>query len=151
MSKFSYKGVDLSPFLTFVKSKKTIGNERNITTDNAPKIGVNVQEVTFSAKTIKVTVSIASQAIVPQFVDTTEYATITKSDLNKLREEIAFLLHAETEHKLELPDEPDRYYMAIPKGDIDLEGISDWYDEATIEFLIPDGVAHSTAYRNLKR
>lgn len=45
------------------------------------------------------------------------------------------LLSAREPCKLELPDEPNRYYMALPKGDIELKGISDWYDETTIEFL----------------
>lgn len=147
MAGFTYKGVDLSPFLKILEIKKAIGNERIVETNNAPKIGVNVQGVKFGAKTIKVRVSLASRDMTPTFVDTVEYPTVSNADLNKLREKVASLLHAESEYKLELPDEPDRFYMAIPKGDIELEGISDWYDETTIEFLVPDGVAHSTTYR----
>lgn len=148
MSRFTYKGVDLSPFLKILRIERTIGNERNIATNAAPKIGVNVQEVTFGAKTIKVKVSLASRDLTAQgFVDTIEYPTVTDVNLNNIREQVTALLHAESEYRLELPDEPDRYYMAIPKGDIELDGISDWYDETTIEFFVPDGVAHSTVYR----
>lgn len=148
MSRFAYKGVDLSPFLKILEIKRTIGNERNIVTNIAPKIGANVQEVSFGAKIIKVKVSLASRDVTPQeFVDTIEYPRTEESSLNKLREQVTALLYAEREYKLELPDEPDRYYMAIPRGDIELEGISDWYDESTIEFLVPDGVAHSSTYR----
>lgn len=150
MAGFTYKGVDLSPFLKILEIKKAIGNERIVETNNAPKIGVNVQGVKFGAKTIKVRVSLASRDMTPTFVDTVEYPTVSNADLNKLREKVASLLHAESEYKLELPDEPDRFYMAIPKGDIELEGISDWYDETTIEFLVPDGVAHSTTYRQFE-
>ncbi|MCF0238994.1 MAG: phage tail family protein [Streptococcus gallolyticus] len=150
MSKFTYKGVDLSPFLKVLEIERTVGNERNISTDDAPKIGVNIQEVAFGAKTIKVKVSLASRDISAQsFVDTIEYPTISTTNLNKIREQVASLLHAESVFRLELPDEPDRYYMALPKGDIELNGISDWYDETTIEFLIPDGVAHSTTYQKI--
>lgn len=148
MSRFTYKGVDLSPFLNILEIKRTIGNERNIATNTAPKIGVNVQEVTFGPKIVKVKVSLASRDVGAQgFVDTIEYPATTDTNLNKVREQVTPLLHAETEHKLELPDEPDRYYLAIPRGDIELEGIADWYDETTIEFFVPDGVAHSTSYR----
>ena len=147
MPRFTYKGVDLSPFLKILEIKRAIGNERTIETNGAPKIGINVQGVKFGAKIIKVRVSLASRDMTPTFVDTIEYPTVSNADLNKLREKVASLLHAESEFKLELPDEPDRFYMAIPRGDIELEGISDWYDETTIEFLVPDGVAHSTTYR----
>ncbi|MDG3136701.1 distal tail protein Dit [Streptococcus suis] len=148
MSRFTYKGVDLSPFLKILRIERTIGNERNIVTDDAPKIGVNVQDVTFGAKTIKVTVSLASRDIsAQQFVDTVEFPSVDETNLNKLREKVTSLLHAEDEYRLELPDEPDRYYMAIPKGDIELKGISDWYDETVIEFFVPDGVSHSVSYK----
>lgn len=147
MSRFTYKGVDLSPFLKLLKIERTIGNTRHIQTNDAPKIGVNVQDVTFNAKVIKLKVSLASQDIAYPFVDTTKYPTIQDTNLNKVREQVTALLHADKTYKLELPDEPDRYYMAIPNGDINLEGISDWYDETTIEFLVPDGVAHSTTYK----
>lgn len=148
MSRFTYKGVDLSPFLKILRIERTIGNERNIVADDAPKIGVNVQDVTFGAKTIKVTVSLASRDISAQgFVDTIEYPVVPTDNLNNLREQITSLLHAESGHRLELPDEPDRYYIAIPKGDIELKGISDWYDETVIEFFVPDGISHSVTYK----
>ena len=147
MSRFTYKGVDLSPFLNVLKIERTVGNNRNVATNDTPKIGVNVQEVTFGAKIIKVKVSLASRDLAPAFVDTIEYPTVSNTNLNKLREKVTSLLHAENEFKLELPDEPDRFYMAIPRGDIELEGISDWYDETTVEFFVPDGVAHSSTYR----
>ncbi|MBO4126537.1 distal tail protein Dit [Streptococcus suis] len=151
MSKFAYKGVDLSPFLKILRIERTIGNERNIVTDDAPRIGVNVQDVTFGAKTIKVTVCLASRDISAQhFVDTVEFPSVDETNLNKLREKVTSLLHAEDEYRLELPDEPDRYYMAIPKGDIELKGISDWYDETMIEFFVPDGVAHSVDYKKFE-
>nr|MCW1092047.1 phage tail family protein [Streptococcus anginosus] len=76
-------------------------------------------------------------------VDTIEYPEIEDTNLNALREHVAMLLSAKKPYKLELPDEPNRFYFAIPKGDIELEGISDWYDQTTIDFFVPDGVAHT--------
>lgn len=45
---------------------------------------------------------------------------------------------------------PNRFYMALPKGDIELDGISDWYDETTIELFVPDGLAHTNNTREFE-
>ncbi|HEO6620689.1 TPA: phage tail family protein, partial [Streptococcus agalactiae] len=148
MANFSYKGVDLSPFFNCLNIVRTIGNNRSIATRKINELGEAIQSVSFGAKTIFVTVSFKTKEIgASKFVDTTEPSTYSYENLNKLREKIAGILHSKTTFKLTLPDEPDRYYMAVPKGDIDLKGISDWYDETVIEFYIPDGVAHSITYK----
>lgn len=144
MANFTFKGVDLTPFLDVLEIQRTIGNERSLTTDDLFDIGVELQNVSYGAKIIKIKVALASRSISPkEFVDTIEYSGINTRNLNTLREHIAMLLRAKEPYKLELPDEPNRFYMALPKGDIELEGISDWYDETTIEFFVPDGLAHT--------
>lgn len=144
MANFTFKGVDLTPFLNVLEVQRTIGNERSLTTDDLFDTGVELKNVSYGAKIIKVKVALASRSISPnEFVDTIEYSGINTRNLNALRERIAMLLRAKEPYKLELPDEPNRFYMALPKGDIELKGISDWYDETTIEFFIPDGLAHT--------
>lgn len=146
---FTYNGVDLTPFLSFIKVKRTIGNERKLTTEDILGTGEELQEVTFGAKTIEVTVSLASREIAgSRFIDTTEYLTVGSEELNELRDQIARVLNTRETHELVLPDEPNRYYNAIPTGDVELEGISNWYDETTIKFFVPDGVAHISATRS---
>ena len=146
---FTYNGVDLTPFLSFIKAKRTIGNERKLTTEDILGTGEELQEVTFGAKTIEVTVSLASREIAgSRFIDTTEYLTVGSEELNELREQIARVLNTRETHELVLPDEPNRYYNAIPTGDVELEGISNWYDETTIKFFVPDGVGHISATRS---
>lgn len=146
---FIYNGVDLTPFLSFIKAKRTIGNERKLTTEDILGTGEELQEVTFGAKTIEVTVSLASREIAgSRFIDTTEYLTVGSEELNELRDQIARVLNTRETHELVLPDEPNRYYNAIPTGDVELEGISNWYDETTIKFFVPDGVAHISATRS---
>ena len=146
---FTYNGVDLTPFLSFIKAKRTIGNERKLTTEDILGTGEELQEVTFGAKTIEVTVSLASREIAgSRFIDTTEYLTVGSEELNELRDQIARVLNTRETHELVLPDEPNRYYNAIPNGDVELEGISNWYDETTIKFFVPDGVAHISATRS---
>lgn len=146
---FTYNGVDLTPFLSFIKAKRTIGNERKLTTEDILGTGEELQEVTFGAKIIEVTVSLASREIAgSRFIDTTEYLTVGSEELNELRDQIARVLNTRETHELVLPDEPNRYYNAIPTGDVELEGISNWYDETTIKFFVPDGVAHISATRS---
>lgn len=146
---FTYNGVDLTPFLSFIKAKRTIGNERKLTTEDILGTGEELQQVTFGAKTIEVTVSLASREIAgSRFIDTTEYLTVGSEELNELRDQIARVLNTRETHELVLPDEPNRYYNAIPTGDVELEGISNWYDETTIKFFVPDGVAHISATRS---
>lgn len=146
---FTYNSVDLTPFLSFIKAKRTIGNERKLTTEDILGTGEELQEVTFGAKTIEVTVSLASREIAgSRFIDTTEYLTVGSEELNELRDQIARVLNTRETHELVLPDEPNRYYNAIPTGDVELEGISNWYDETTIKFFVPDGVGHISATRS---
>lgn len=145
---FTYNGVDLTPFLSFIKAKRTIGNERKLTTEDIIGTGEELQEVTFAGKTIEVTVSLASREIAgSRFVDTTEYLGIGSEELNGIRDQVARVLNTRETHELVLPDEQNRYYNAIPTGDVELEGISNWYDETTIKFYVPDGVSHTKATR----
>lgn len=151
MSNFTFKGVDLSPFLDILEINRTIGNERKLTTEDLIDTGVELQSVSYGAKAIKIKVALASRAIpATTFVDTIEYPTTSSNNLNTLREYIATLLRAKEPYRLELPDEPNRFYMALPTGNIELDGISDWYDETTIEFFVPDGLAHTNSTREFQ-
>lgn len=145
---FTYNGVDLTPFLNFIKAKRTIGNERRLTTEDILGTGEELQEVTFAGKTIEVTVSLASRDMAGgRFFDTIEYTPTVREDLGEIRDQLARVLNTRETHELVLPDEPNRYYNAIPSGDIELQDISDWYDETTIKFYVPDGVAHTRTTR----
>ena len=148
---FTYNGVDLTPFLNFIKAKRTIGNERKLTTEDILGTGEELQEVTFAGKTIEVTVSLASRDMAGgRFFDTIEYTPTVREDLGEIRDQLARVLNTRETHELVLPEEPNRYYNAIPSGDIELQGISNWYDETTIKFYVPDGVAHTRATRTFE-
>ena len=151
MAVFQFNGYDLNDYFKLIKVSHDVGNERDVTTDSAPKMGVNIQQVSFGAKKIKLTVSLATRDLNDNaFVDPNEPAQIDIGMFHHVREQAARVLHTERPVELKLPDEPDRYYLAIVKGDVTLKGISDWYDQAEIEFLVPDGVAHSTTYRSFE-
>lgn len=151
MAVFQFNGYDLNDFFKLIKVSHDIGNEREITTDSAPRIGVNIQQVSYGAKKIKLTVSLATRDLNDNtFVDPNEPARIDSGMFHHVREQAARVLHTDKPVELKLPDEPDRYYLAIVTGEASLKGISDWYDQAEIEFLVPDGVAHSTTYRSFE-
>ncbi|MCE2227827.1 distal tail protein Dit [Streptococcus thermophilus] len=150
MALFQFNGYDLTNYFKLIKVEHEIGNERSISTDSAPAIGVNVQNVDIGAKKIKLTVSLATRDLADMtFIDPNEPAQVDNVQFYRVREEAARILHTKKAVKLFLPTEPDRYYLALVKGEVNLKGISDWYDEATIEFLVPDGVAHSTTYKRV--
>lgn len=150
MALFQFNGYDLNEYFKLIKVEHEIGNEHSISTDSAPAIGVNVQNVDIGAKKIKLTVSLATRDLADMtFIDPNEPAPIDRVQFYRVREEAARVLHTKKAVKLYLPTEPDRYYLALVKGEVSLKGISDWYDEATIEFIVPDGVAHSTTYKRV--
>ncbi|AZF90950.1 hypothetical protein CHPC929_0017 [Streptococcus phage CHPC929] len=150
MALFQFNGYDLTNYFKLIKVEHEIGNERSISTDSAPAIGVNVQNVDIGAKKIKLTVSLATRDLADMtFIDPNEPAPVDNVQFYRVREEAARILHTKKAVKLFLPTEPERYYLALVKGEVSLKGISDWYDEATIEFLVPDGVAHSTTYKRV--
>ena len=150
MALFQFNGYDLNDYFKLIKIEHEIGNERSISTDSAPSIGVNVQHVNIGAKKIKVTVSLATRDLADMtFIDPNQPAPTDNGQFYRVREEAARVLHTKEAVKLCLPTEPDRYYLALVKGEVSLRGISDWYDQATIEFIVPDGVAHSTTYKRV--
>ena len=144
----TYNGIDFSNLIQILAVNRSIGNEREVKTDDAPKIGENLQTVKTKAKIIEVEFSLTSFNLADiKFVDTNEDQDIDFGNINKKREEIAGYFHLEEPARLTFSDEPDRYYLAIVKGLTDLTGITSWYDHAKVTFLIPDGVAHATTFK----
>lgn len=145
-----YAGHDLSSLLKVKKVRRNIGNSRNITKYNAPKIGENVSDVRTDGKVIEVDFSLASFDLNSiKFVSPDEPSDIVFGNINKIREEIAGIFHQNTIAQLSFSDEPDRYYLALVEDKVELEGIQTWYDEATVTFYIPDGTAHSSTYKRV--
>ncbi|KAA4221629.1 phage tail protein, partial [Bacteroides ovatus] len=127
-----------------------MGNERSVTSNSSPKLGILLQKVKTDAKIIEVEVSLASFDISKiSFVDTVQPSNISFGNINKIREQVAGLFNQDEERMLVFSDEPDRYYKAILIDKTELDGIQSWYDTAKLTFLIPDGVAHSTSYKKI--
>ena len=120
----TFNGIDMSHFFRIVDIVRPIGNNRSVTTDDAPFIGANLQQVKIGAKVIKV-----------KFV-------MQGRDIELLKHELAGVLHVSTPVKITFSDEGDKYYLGIPIDDLDMDNAARWFQKSEISFLIPDGVAH---------
>ena len=128
----TFNGVDMSRFFRITNIIRPVGNKRSITTDDAPSLGVNVQQVKRGAKehTIKF-----------------DMKTMTAMEMERLKHELAGVLNVLEPVKITYGDEPDKYYMGMPVDEITPDNITRWFQRSELKILIPDGVAHSTAYK----
>ncbi len=133
----SFNSIDTSNLLKVLKVKRQIGNERSVTSNSSPKLGVLLQSVKTDAKIIEVEVSLASFDISKiSFVDTVQPSNITFGNINKIREQVSGLFNQEEEQMLTFSDEPDRYYKAILIDKTELNGIQSWYDTAKYSIMV---------------
>ena len=124
-----FNKTDLQEFIEIHDIQRDIGNNRSISIDHAPRIGVNIQHQTIDAKYIKVDFSIWSK------------------DRNTLKHKLAGIFNVDGPKELTFSDEPDKYYLAMVIDDISMQEASGRRSNGSIKFIIPDGVAHSSAYK----
>lgn len=130
----TFNGVGMSRFFRVREVVRAIGNDRNISQVDAPLIGTNIQKVSFGAKKITVSFTMLEK---------------TATEIEVLKHELAGVLHVKEPARLAFEDEPDKYYMAIPTGDVSIGNINRVCQKGEITFLVPDGVAHSTTYKRV--
>lgn len=125
-------GFDLSEVIRIIEIIRPVGSERSIKTNDAPLLGVNLQEVRTGAKTIKV-----------------KFAMLTNNGmtLERAKHTLAGVFNTSEAVKIVISDEPDKYYMGLVSGSVDMDNITRWFQKGSFELLIPDGVAHSSTYR----
>lgn len=121
---------DLSDIITILKGFTPFGGANyELDTKDSVSNGVYFYKNRFREKIIKV----------PFFVT---YPTVERYDY------LQSVLAVDEPKRLEFSHLPDRYYLAIPTGDLDFEEFR-MNGKGTITFLIPDGVAHSTTYKKV--
>lgn len=130
----TFNGVGMSRFFRIREVVRAIGNDRNISQVDAPLIGTNIQKVSFGAKKITVSFTMLEK---------------TATEIEALKHELAGVLHVKEPARLAFEDEPDKYYMAIPTGDVSVGNINRVCQKGEITFLVPDGVAHSVTYKRV--
>ena len=111
-----------------------IGNTRSIATSDAPFLGVNVQNVKIGPKRIKVKIKMQTR---------------TPEEMEELKDELAGVLNVSEAKRITFNFKPGKYYMGFAYDDITPDNITRWLQKAEIDFLIPDGVAHSTTYKRV--
>lgn len=125
-------GFDLSEVIDIIEIIRPVGNERNVTTNDAPLLGVNLQEVRIGAKIIKVKFAM-------------QYGT--GMDLETAKHKLAGVFNTSEAVKVVISDEPDKYYMGLVTGSVDMDNVTRWFQKGSFDILIPDGVAHSSTYK----
>lgn len=105
----TFNGVDMSKFFLIQEVIRPIGNDTTLTTNNAPSLGINIQQVKVGAKKIIVKFSVSRK---------------TPLEIEKLKHELAGILNTREAARLTFEDEPDKYYMAIVNGGIDASNVS---------------------------
>ena len=130
----TFNGVGMSRFFRVREVVRAIGNDRNISQVDAPLIGTNIQKVSFGAKKITVSFTMLES---------------TANEIEALKHELAGVLHVKEPARLTFEDEPDKYYMAIPTGDVSIGNINRVCQKGEITFLVPNGVAHSVTYKRV--
>ncbi|HEM3511950.1 TPA: phage tail family protein [Streptococcus suis] len=128
----TFNGVDLSRYLRITEIIRPIGNKRSVTTDDAPSLGVNIQQVKRGAKEHIIKFDMKNSDVMI---------------LEQLKHELAGVLDVTAPVKIVYGDEPDKYYMGIPVDDITPDNLTRWFQRSEFKLLIPDGVAHSSTYR----
>ena len=129
----TFNGVDMSRYFRITDIIRPIGNKRSVSTDNAPLLGVNIQQVKIGEKehTIKFTMFAENPVA-----------------MESLKHELAGVLKVTEPVKITYGDEPDKYYLGMPVDDVTPDNVARWMQKSEIKILIPDGVAHSTTYKD---
>ena len=127
-----YNNHDLSEVIKINEVIRPVGNERDVTTNDAPFLGVNVQEVKTGPKKIKVKFTVQKK---------------TARDTELAKHALATILNTDKPVRIDISDEPDKYYMGLVVGSVDVDNVARWLQKGEFEILVPDGVAHGTTYR----
>jgi predicted phage tail component-like protein len=125
-------GFDLSEVIDIIDIIRPVGNERHVVTNDAPLLGVNLQEVRTGAKTIKVKFAM-------------QYGN--GMTLETAKHKLAGIFNTSEAVKIVISDEPDKYYMGLVSGSVDIENITRWFQKGSFDLIIPDGVAHGSTYK----
>ncbi|HFI0791135.1 TPA: distal tail protein Dit [Streptococcus suis] len=129
---FTFNGVDFSELVEVHDIRRDIGNDTSIELGEISNIGS----------------SLISSSEGPKYMEI-DFSIWTPSR-NPLKHKIAGLFHTDGVAKLTFSDEPDKYYLAKKTGKVSMRETEGYRSVGTVTFLIPDGVAHSTAYKTFQ-
>ncbi|MBJ6745201.1 phage tail family protein [Streptococcus sp. 121] len=127
----SYDDINLSEIIHIKEIRRDIGNPRDIQTNNSIFLGESFERVINRGKTIQV-----------------EFAIWGKNK-NETKHKLAGIFYTKEPKRLVFSDEPDKYYMALISGEIQIVETQGRWSEGSMTFFVPDGVAHSYTYKEV--
>ena len=133
MIEVTFNGVKLSKYIRVTEVIRPIGNNRELTLSENLSIGATVTKMRRGVK----------EHVIKFDIDTKD-----AREREELKHVLAGIFDVEKPVKVTYSDEPDKYYLGIPSGDVTLERVTRWFNRSEILIIIPDGVAHSTVYRS---
>lgn len=128
----TFNGIKLSDYIRVTEVIRPIGNNRELTLSENLSIGANVTKMRRSVK----------EHVIKFDIDVKD-----AREREELKHALAGIFDVENPVKITYSDEPDKYYLGIPSGDMTIKRVTRWFNRSEIQLIIPDGVAHSTTYR----
>ena len=128
----TFNGVKLSQYIRVTDVISPIGNNRELTLSENLSIGATVTKMRRSVK---------------EHVIKFDIETKDAREREELKHVLAGIFDVEKPVKVTYSNEPDKYYLGIPSGEVTIEKVTRWFNRSEILLIIPDGVAHSTTYR----
>jgi len=132
MIEVTFNGVKLSKYIRVTEVIRQIGNNRELTLSENLSIGATVTKMRRGVK----------EHVIKFDIDTKD-----AREREELKHVLAGIFDVEKPVKVTYSDEPDKYYLGIPSGEMTIERVTRWFNRSEIQIIIPDGVAHSTTYR----
>lgn len=132
MIEVTFNGIQLSRYIRVTEVLSPIGNNRELTLSENLSIGATVTKTRIGVKEHIIKFDIEAK---------------DAKEREELKHVLAGIFNVEKPVKITYSNEPYKYYLGIPSGDVTLERVTRWFNRSEIKIIIPDGVAHSTAYR----
>lgn len=129
--KVLFNGADITEYLRVTSLDRGVGVDNTV---EMVKVGVS------EGKHVKTTTF--EEKIIPM-------GFVLRYDLVEKRRELARLLSVKKPAKLIFTDEPDKYYLALPIGDIPLDE-NNFLGKGIINWLVPEGVAYSVEEKSVE-
>lgn len=133
MIEVTFNGVKLSKYIRVTEVIRPIGNNRELTLSENLSIGATVTKTRRGVK----------EHVIKFDIDTKD-----AREREELKHVLAGIFDVENPVKITYSDEPYKYYLGIPSGEMTIDKVTRWFNRSEIKLIIPDGVAHSTTYRS---
>ena len=113
MIEVTFNGIKLSKYIRVTEVIRPIGNSRELTLSENLSIGATVTKARRGVK----------EHVIKFDIDTKD-----AREREELKHVIAGIFDVENPVKITYSDEPDKYYLGIPSGDMTIERVTRWFN-----------------------